>query len=114
MHCGLNSSISFGTRPSPLVQWTLFMHGRQSFVSRRGTVVYTLNCENVHSSASDDGHIGFIGKCLTSKIPLHLLGFQNESAWTRFKFYEKVHSELKLARLLSPTGICRTQLSHAM
>lgn len=114
MHCGLTSSISFGTSPSPLVQWTLFMHGRRSFVSSRGTVVYTLNCEHVHSSASDGGHIGFVGKCLTSKMPAHLLGFQNKSDWTRFKFYEKGHSELELAPLWSPTGILRTQLSHAM
>lgn len=109
MHCGLNSCLSFGTSPSPLVQWTLFMHGRRSFVSSRGTVVYTLNCEHVHRSASDGGRIGFVGKCLTSKIPVHLLGFQNEPDWTRF--YEKGHSELEL---LSPAGILRTQLSHAM
>lgn len=55
------------------------MHGRQLFVSSCGTVVYTLNCENVHSSASDSGNIGFLGRCLTSKIPFHLLGYQNES-----------------------------------
>ena len=36
------------------------MHGRQ-IVSGCGTVVYTLNCENVHSSASDSGNIGFLG-----------------------------------------------------
>lgn len=50
------------------------MHGRLLFVSRCGTVVYTLNCENVHSSASDSGNIGFIGKCLTLKIPFHSVG----------------------------------------
>lgn len=55
------------------------MHGRLSVVSSCGTVVYTLNCENVHSSASDSGNLGFIGKCLTSKLSLHLLGFQNKS-----------------------------------
>lgn len=66
-------------RPSPLVQWTLFMHGHQSFVSGCGTVVYTLICENVHSSASGSGNIGFHGRCLTLKILSHLLGFQNES-----------------------------------
>lgn len=55
------------------------MHGRLSFVSNCGAVVYTLNCENVHSSASDGDNIGFLGRCLTSKIPLHLLGFQKKS-----------------------------------
>lgn len=43
------------------------MHGCRAFVSRCETVVYTLNCENVHSSASDIGNTGFIGRCLTSK-----------------------------------------------
>lgn len=55
------------------------MHGRLLFVSSRAAVVYTLNCENVHSSASDSENIGFLGRCLTSKIHLRLLGFQSES-----------------------------------
>lgn len=37
------------------------MHGCPSFVSSCGTVVYALNCENVHSSASDSGNIAFTG-----------------------------------------------------
>lgn len=112
MHCGLNSNISFWTRSSPLVQWTLFMHGRQSFVSSCGTVVYTLNCENVHSSASGGGNIGFNGRCLTSEIPLHLLGCQNESDWTGFTCYENRHSQFELASLPSTAGILVIPLSR--
>lgn len=64
--------------------------------------MYTLNCEDVHSSASDSGHIGFIGRCLTSKIPLCLLGFQNESDWIEFKSYEKKgHSQFELGNVHS-------------
>lgn len=56
------------------------MHGCRAFVSRCGTVVYTLNCENVHSSASDIGNIGFIGRCLTSKNTFTSVGI---SKWVQ-------------------------------
>lgn len=90
------------------------MHGRPSFVSNCGTVVYTLNCENVHSSASDIGNIAFIGRCLTSKIRLHLLGFQNESDGIKFQFREKGHSKFELPTCIPQIGILVTQQYHCI
>ena len=86
--------------------------GAKLFISGCGTVVYTLNCENVHSSASDSGNIGFIGSCLTSKIPWPLLGFQTESDSIEFTCEEKGRSESELATSHPPDS--HNPLSHAM
>lgn len=78
------------------------MHGRLSFVSSCGTVVYTLNCENVHSSASDSDKHWFYWEMSHLKNTFTCVGISKEVRLNQVQIYnEKGHSKFDLANFHS-------------